>query len=269
MKGRSMDTTDAGGSRSALYNQSVEKAFVVLGLFNARHSQLSLSEIARLTDMSMGSVQRITHTLEQLGYLVRVPQSRKYRIGIKTLTMASQYLEANLLTDCANSYLSDLSNRCLETVSLTEPCGLEMVYVARFTSGHYMPIHMPIGSRVPMFCTAAGRAYLSGLDDDTIRDHLERSDRVSYNAGTVTDINELMVLIRNGQRSGITYNNAEYFLGDINIAAPVFNAAGDPVAAVHVSAPDSRWKLENAIEKLGPPLMECARAITQAARMRS
>lgn len=263
-----MDTKDNRDQRSALFNHSIEKAFIVLGLFSAQRSQLSLSEIARLTDMSMGSVQRITHTLEQLGYLARVPHSRKYRIAIKSLTIAAQYLETNLLVDCANPYLSDFSNRCLETVSLTEPCELEMVYVARFTSGHHMPIHMPIGSRVPMFCTAAGQAYLSGLDDDTIRDHLERSDRVPYNAGTVTDVNELMALIRSGQRSGITYNNAEYFLGDINIAAPVFNAAGDPVAAVHVSAPDSRWKLDQAIEKLGPPLMECARAITRAARTR-
>nr|WP_201296880.1 IclR family transcriptional regulator [Halomonas tianxiuensis] len=152
-----MTTGEERPSRSSLFNQSIEKAFAILGLFGAQHSQLSLSEIARLSGMSMGSVQRITHTLEQLGYLIKVPASRKYRIGIKILTVASQYLEADLLVDCANPYLSDLSNRCLETVSLTEPSGLEMVYVARFTSRHYIPIHMPIGSRVPMYCTASGR----------------------------------------------------------------------------------------------------------------
>ncbi len=261
------DSTSAG-ARSALFNQSIEKAFVVLGLFDAHHSELSLSEIARLTDMSMGSVQRITHTLEQLGYLVRVAQSRKYRIGIGVLGVGAHYLEANLLIDCANPYLSDLSNRCLETVSLTEPCGLDMVYVARFTSRHYIPIHMPIGSRVPMFCTASGRAYLSALDDATLRDHLERSERIAHTANTVTEIEALMEIVQQCRQRGLAWNNAEYFRGDINIAAPVINASGRPVAAVHVTAPASRWQLENAIDTLGPPLLECARAITQAARTR-
>jgi len=33
---------------------------------------------------------------------------------------------------------------------------------------------------------------------------------------------------------GIAWNNAELSLGDINIAAPKRNAAGVPVAAVHI-----------------------------------
>ncbi|MDW5377216.1 IclR family transcriptional regulator [Halomonas sp. HP20-15] len=264
-----MENPTATSSRSSLFNQSIEKAFAVLGLFDAQHTQLSLSEIARLSGMSMGSVQRITHTLEQLGYINRVPQTRKYRIGIKIMTVASQYLEANLLVDCANPYLSDLSNRCMETVSLTEPCGLEMVYVARFTSRHYIPIHMPIGSRVPMFCTASGRAFLSALDDTIVRDYLEASELSAHTPNTVTDIDALMEIIHACRARGVAWNNAEFFQGDINIAAPVLNATGEPVAAVHITTPSSRWKLEDALDQLGPPLMECARAITKAARTRN
>ncbi|MCE8031569.1 IclR family transcriptional regulator [Halomonas sp. MCCC 1A11057] len=263
-----MTTGEERPSRSSLFNQSIEKAFAILGLFGAQHSQLSLSEIARLSGMSMGSVQRITHTLEQLGYLIKVPASRKYRIGIKILTVASQYLEADLLVDCANPYLSDLSNRCLETVSLTEPSGLEMVYVARFTSRHYIPIHMPIGSRVPMYCTASGRAFLSAQDETTIRRYLEASELIRYTPDTVTDIDTLLELILACRKRGVAWNNAEYFLGDINIAAPVLNGSGEPVAAVHITAPGSRWTLDAALERLAPPLIECARAITKAARTR-
>lgn len=255
--------------RSALFNQSIEKAFSVLELFGAQSSQLSLSEIARLTGMSMGSVQRITHTLEQLGYLVRVPSTRKYRIGIKIMTVAAQYLETNLLVDCANPYLSDLSNHCLETVSLTEPIGNEMVYVARFTSRHYIPIHMPIGSRVPMYCTASGRAFLSALSEDVMLRYLEDADYEQYTPDTVTDIETLVGIIQECRTHGVAWNNAEFFLGDLNIAAPVLNAAGDPVAAVHITTPCSRWTLERALQQLGPPLVECARAITKAARTRT
>lgn len=262
-----MPEREAG--RSALFNQSIEKAFSLLGLFDAHHSQLSLSKLAELSGMSMGSVQRITYTLEQLGYLERVPGTRKYRIGIRIMTVAAQYLEADLLVDCANPYLSDLSNRCLETVSLTEPSGNEMVYVARFTSRHYIPIHMPIGSSVPMYCTASGRAYLSALPEPTVRSYLESTELAKHTPETVTDIDTLVGIIQECRTRGVAWNNAELFLGDLNIAAPVLNAAGEPVAAVHITTPSSRWTLQDALGKLGPPLVECARAITKAARTRS
>ncbi|EPC03160.1 hypothetical protein L861_22895 [Litchfieldella anticariensis FP35 = DSM 16096] len=256
-------------TRSALFNQSIEKSFAILRLFGAQHSQLSLSEICRLSGMSMGSVQRITHTLEQLGYLVKDTATRKYRIGIEIMTLACQYLEADLLVDCANPYLSDLSNHCLETVSLTEPSGLDMVYVARFTSRRYIPIHMPIGSRVPMYCTASGRAFLSAMDETKIRRYLDASERIAYTPATLTDVDELLALIQKCKRQGVAWNNAEYYLGDLNIAAPVLNAAGEPVAAVHITTPSSRWTLEAALEQLSPPLIECAHAITKAARTRN
>lgn len=258
--------TEKSTGRSALFNQSIEKAFSLLGLFDAHHSQLSLSELAELSGMSMGSVQRISHTLQQLGYLERVPGTRKFRIGIKIMTVAAQYLEADLLVDCANPYLSDLSNRCLETVSLTEPHADEMIYVARFTSRHYIPIHMPIGSKVPMYCTASGRAFLSALPDAKVREHLESVGRVKHTPDTVTDIDELMSIIQECRIHGVAWNNAEFFLGDLNIAAPVLNAAGEPVAAVHITTPTSRWTLEEALQQLAPPLIECARAITKTAR---
>ncbi|APE31798.1 IclR family transcriptional regulator [Halomonas aestuarii] len=264
-----MTKSERDAGRSALFNQSIEKAFSLLELFDAYHSQLSLSELAELSGMSMGSVQRITYTLQQLDYLERVPGTRKYRIGIKIMKVASQYLEADLLVDCANPYLSDLSNRYLETVSLTEPSGNEMVYVARFTSRQYIPLHMPIGSSVPMYCSASGRAYLSALPEARVRSYLESTELVKHTPETVTDIDELVGIIQECRTYGVAWNNAEFFLGDLNIAAPVLNAAGDPVAAVHITTPSSRWTLQDALSTLGPPLMECARAVTKAARTRS
>ncbi|PAU74578.1 IclR family transcriptional regulator [Halomonas salipaludis] len=258
---------DAG--RSALFNQSIEKAFSLLGLFDAHHGQLSLSQLVELSGMSMGSVQRITHTLQQLGYLERVPGTRKYRIGIKIMTVAAKYLETDLLVDCANPYLSDLSNRCLETVSLTEPSGNDMVYVARFTSRHYIPIHMPIGSSVPMYCTASGRAFLSVLPETVVRGYLESTELLEHTPDTVTDIDALVAIIQECRTQGVAWNNAEFFIGDLNVAAPVLNAVGEPVAAVHITAPTSRWTLPEALKQLGPPLVECARAITKAARTRA
>ena len=58
----------------------------------------------------------------------------------------------------------------------------------------------------------------------------------------------------------------ELFLGDMTIAAPVIGSQGRPVAAVHVVAPTSRWTMDEAVRKLAPTLLLCARSLTNSAR---
>ena len=143
----------------------------------------------------------------------------------------------------ANPFLAELAGTTSETCNLTEPDGVEMVYVARFVSAKFVPIHMPIGSRIPMYCTSAGRAYLSVLPEAEAR-----------------------ALLRSARTQGYATNREELFLGDMAIGAPVIAAHGQPVAAVHVVAPTSRWSLEEATQRLAPAVLECARAISNSAR---
>jgi DNA-binding IclR family transcriptional regulator len=56
------------------------------------------------------------------------------------------------------------------------------------------------------------------------------------------------------------------FLGDMTIGAPVLDAQGRPIAAVHVMAPTSRWTLADAEQRLAPAVIECARAVSNSAR---
>lgn len=43
--------------------------------------------------------------------------------------------------------------------------GDEIVYVARFPSLHAGSVDLDVGSRLPGFCTAAGRAMLAQMDE--------------------------------------------------------------------------------------------------------
>ena len=47
----------------------------------------------------------------------------------------------------------------------TEPDETDMVFIARFPSHKRFFIHTPIGRRLPMYCTASGRAYLAALGE--------------------------------------------------------------------------------------------------------
>jgi len=161
---------------------------------------------------------------------------------------------------------AELARTTGETCNLTEPDGTEMVYVARFVSAKFVPIHMPIGSRIPMYCTGAGRAYLSALPEAEAQALLQQAERVAHTRHTQTDVAEITALLARARRHGFATNREELFLGDMSIAVPIAGAQGRPLGAVHVVAPTSRWTLEEAEQRLAPAVIECARGIGGSAR---
>jgi len=70
-------------------------------------------------------------------------------------------------------------------------------------------------------------------------------------------------MVETARHAGYAYAEGEYYRGDINIAAPVFNIRGEPVAAIGVSVPASRWKLDETCRIIAPQVIETARAISR------
>ncbi|BAV74316.1 transcriptional regulator, IclR family [Pseudomonas chlororaphis subsp. aurantiaca] len=251
---------------NSLFNQSLEKGLAVLRAFNAAQRTMNLAEIAEAAEINKSSAQRMIHTLEQLGYVRKHPQTKRFQLTPRVMEIGYNYLAADTLVDVANPFLAELAQVTGETTNLTEPDGLDMVYVARFVAPKFIPIHMPIGSRIPMYCTGSGRAYLSALPDQEALAMLQASDRQAHTRHTLTGVNAIHGEIVATRQRGYALNQEELFLGDMSIAAPIIGSQGLPVAAVHVVIPSSRWTLEEAERKLAPSVIECARAIRTSIR---
>ncbi|WP_342050049.1 MULTISPECIES: IclR family transcriptional regulator [unclassified Cupriavidus] len=257
---------DSDQKDSPMFNQSVEKGLAVLAAFGARNRHMSLGQIAETVGITRSSAQRIVFTLEALGYVTKDPHTRRYELANKVMEIGCNYVASNTLIDSANPFLSAMNSNCDETVSLTEPCGLNMVYVASFTSRKPIVAHQAIGSRMPMYCTAAGRAYLAGLPDAEIHALLRDMDIKPLTSHTNLDREQIFKAVVEGRARGYSINFEEYYIGHLNVGAPVYNKDGRAVAAVHVVAPGSRWTADEVLGKLGPMVRECAGAITNAVR---
>jgi IclR family transcriptional regulator, pca regulon regulatory protein len=257
--------------RDPLFNQSVEKAFAILEAFGGERRALNLSEVSTAVGMTKSSAQRCTHTLERLGYLRRDPRVKRWVLTPQALNMAHSYLSGHPLIEQATTHLIDLNQASGESVSLSEPYETDMVFIARFPSHKRFFIHMPVGRRLPMFCTASGRAYLSGLPAAEVQKLLRRSTLKQFTPQTLTDPVEIVRQIEAAREAGYAWADQEYYRGDVTIAAPVFGDDSVPVAAVNISAPSSRWSVADLRAKLSSVLMETARACSSgtAARMRA
>src|ERR1700691_5991796 len=188
-----------------LFNRSVEKAFAILAAFSAERRALNLGEIAAAVGITRSPAQRCTHTLERLGYLRREPRGGRWLLAPRVLNIAYAYFSSHALIDNATTHLIDLNQASGESVNLSEPDGSDMVFIARFPSHKRFFIHMPIGRRLPMYCTAAGRAYLSALPRAQVRALLERSTLRKLTTHTLQDIPRIIDIIDAARELGYAW----------------------------------------------------------------
>lgn len=247
-----------------LFNQSLEKGLAALQAFDAAHRSLSLGEVAERTGMTKGSAQRTIHTLQQLGYVGKHPQTKRFHLLPKVIGIGFNYLAGHPLIQVASPYLAQLSNASGETASVTEPVEQDMVYVAQLLTPKFIPVLTPVGMRIPMYCTSSGRAYLSMRPEAEVQALLAASHREARTHATLTSVPDILERIAECRRIGYAWNEEELFLGDMGLAAPIVSRTGQAIGAVHIAPPTSRWTMDEARKRLAPLVIECARAITSA-----
>lgn len=249
-------------SESPLFSVSLRKGIDVLLSFGPGRPDMNLSEIAEASGLSKSAAQRFAYTLGRMGFLRKDPRTKRFSLTPKTVELGYRYLLVNPLIERANPYLLDLNKRCGETVNMAEPDGTDMVYVARFATSLRASVHMPVGRRLPMFCTSSGRALLSAMPLDQAYEILQASPRPKFTPTTVTDIDALMALLEEAREVGYSYSRGEYYRGDFNISLPILDAHGCPMAAINISAPSVRWTLARLKRELAPELIETGRLIS-------
>lgn len=245
-----------------LYVASVAKAFAVLGAFEDERSALGLAEIAERSGIGRSAAQRFVHTLKVLGFLHQEPASRRYGVTARALRFANAYLRNDPLISMAFPYLREASRRTSETVNLTRLDGAEVIFVTRFPSSTIISADLVLGSRLPAYCSAPGRAMLAFAGHEQAERMLSESPRLKMTPHTITDLGALRARLEAIRSRGYEIAAEEIFPGDISIAAPVHGADGRVGAAVNIAVASPRWTVEEVREKLAPIITETARAIS-------
>jgi DNA-binding IclR family transcriptional regulator len=251
---------------SPLFMGSVAKCFQVLEALNTAGRAVGLTELAQLSGLDRSGVQRITHTLRVLGYLLQDPASKAFRLSGRMLEFGHTVLATDRVRERAQPHLEALNRRTGETVNLMELEGEEIVYVLRYPSLHAVSVDLHVGSRLPAYCTAAGRAILAHMDPAEALVRLKAARRSAMTRFTVTDLAGLRRVLEVVRGQGYALNDQEAFLGDLSVAAPLRDPQGRPLGAVNIAVPTPRWQLQDVLHKLVPQLVKTAAAIDRELR---
>lgn len=240
--------------------QSVARAMSILELFSDKRPSLSISEVAELTGLNRATCYRFCQTFRQLGYLEELAD-RRFRPGLKTISLAHSALSSRELPELALPYLERLRADINETVNMGLLDDTEVVYVARVLSDHLISLRMYVGSRLPAYASSLGRAMLAFLPEDEATDIIDRSELSPITSHTISDRKRLLAELKKIRKQGYAFNNQEIANGLRGVAAPVLTDDGRPVAAINVSIPHPLKEPEELEEVLAPKVIATANEI--------
>jgi DNA-binding IclR family transcriptional regulator len=233
-------------SADAPPNRSVTlRATAILGAFDVEHRCLNLSQLSRRTGLPLATVHRLAADLVEARLLVRRGDGR-YEIGAR-LWRLGLLAPATDLRELALPYLQDLVAATGHTVHLAVLDGSRALVIERLAGTKTLPTRHSPGARIPLYCTAVGKALLAYAPDSTVDEVM--GDLRRQTAYTVTDPRALHRQLDTIRRTGLARSAQENRLGVSSIAVPI-NGQEGVVAALGLLAPLSSPRLAGAVPHL-------------------
>jgi IclR family pca regulon transcriptional regulator len=238
--------------------QSMARGLAVIKAFDGTRPRMTLSEVARQTNLTRATARRFLHTLVALGYTDT--DGREFWLRPKILELGYAYLSSLSLPDVAAAHLKSLADQVNESASVSVLDGTDIVYVARVPTRRIMTVSISVGTRFPAFATSMGRVLLAALPASAAADLLAASDLKPLTRSTKTDPELLLAELDRVRQQGWALVDQELEVGLRSIAVPIRDSQGRVVAAMNVSVSATDDTIEQSRQRLLPPLLKVATA---------
>jgi IclR family pca regulon transcriptional regulator len=253
----------AADSRSIV--NSLHKGLRVLEAFSAERSEMTLSEVAAASELDPGTTFRMLNTLVMLGYVDRIPESRRFRLTLKVVDLGLHAIGRADLREIARPILRSLVGEISEAASLGVLEGGDVLYVERVRAGlTRMGVDIRIGTTIPAVGSMIGQAilaYLSPNDLTRVIATAPRPGELTLRPMSDAEISQVLQAVR---ANGFALSDSYFGSGLRVLAVPVLDIDQYPVAAVSVAAPMVRISMEDFRARSLEPVRLAAAAIAKA-----
>lgn len=223
---------------------------------------LSVTELNERLGLPKATAHRLCARLEAEGYLQRKLDGRRLIPGPRLRRMALGVLASEQFRAERHAILMRLSERIGETCNISVPAGSEMIYFDRVETHWPLRLQLPVGTRVPLHCTAAGKLYLASLAPDRRRALVASLTLERRAARTLTSREALERALEVIAEERIGSDHEEFLDGMVAVSVPIESPSGSLVAALAVHAPTSRMSLAELRAQV-PAMRRAARALAR------
>jgi IclR family pca regulon transcriptional regulator len=236
----------------------------VLECFSAEQPALGISELADMIGLTRSTIHRYAITLVKLGHLEQ-DDKRRYRLAHGAAGPGIAAIGAVRMEIHAEAILKELRDRTRVTVSLGGLEETRVTYIHRFFAhgaGQYeADLGLGVGTHVPVYCTAIGKALLASLGEVEQADILTGLTLVRHGPKTITSKRVLAGELARSRLEGIAICDEEQAAGVRSIAKVIVRPGGSRPMAISVTAPVRRYTVSKLVDDFRAHLVAAAARI--------
>ncbi len=235
----------------------IDRALRLLECFDTDRPRLTLGELSKRSGIPLSSTHRLADRLAAWGALERDDEGR-FTVGLRLYEVASLAPRAHGLRERALPYMGDLAEVTRQHVLLGVLDGEEALLVERLSGHRAIPVLYRVGGRLPLHSTGAGLVLLAFADRDFREAYLARphTHEPEHTPVSAQDLRRRVADIRR-ERVAVLHRRVPEPL--VTIAAPVFGADEEVVAALSVIVPEEYAEAH----RLVAPVHMATRAISR------
>ncbi len=235
--------------------QAVSHALDLLEQFHGDIDELGVTELSKRLKLHKNNVFRLLATLESRGYIEQNRATENYRLGLKALELGQTFIKQMGLLRQARPILDRMVEECNETAYVAIFKENHIVYLDVVETSLTVRVVSRVGSRLPAYCTASGKAHLAFLSDEELESAIGEQNLVQHTPTTLASADKLKAELKQIQTNGYAIDNEELDPGVRCIAAPIRDYTRRIVGAVSISGPSMRLEDKRLKEELIPMIL--------------
>lgn len=230
----------------------------------AGHGPADLETVTNALGLNKSTTHRVLSSLIYMGYAVQDPETGKYDLSLKVVSLSNQVLRRVNVVGIVRPFLNKLMEETGETVHFAKREGTEAIYIDKLVSQqNSIQMVSHIGGRIPLYCSGIGNAIMSEMSNDEIERIWNLSKVEALTPYTITSFMKFMDKMDVCRSQGYAIDEQENQEGVRCIAAAIHSPGGQVNYAFSISAPVFRME-EPRMKELIPKVLAAKEAIDRA-----
>jgi IclR family pca regulon transcriptional regulator len=248
--------------KSIYHVGSLERGLSVLEFMASERRPVRLLEIVEKLNINYTSATRMCTTLNELGFINKDGMKR-YTLTTKVLTLGYAVLCQKTWIELVKSILQQLFDQINQTVNMGIFDDDSVLYLCRLRKDKYLPFDIQVGSKLPLHCTALGKALLAFSRPETIKNVLDKLDLKKMGPKTITEVEVLKKQLKIIKQIGYSISDEELTPNVIAVGCPILDSQGFALMAINVTVTKNEFTKEMLIKSITPKLLSTAKEITK------
>jgi IclR family KDG regulon transcriptional repressor len=240
---------------------SLDKSLRLIDTLSKNALGMSLSQLSEALNYPKSTVHHMLSTLLSYDYVSQDPETKKYSLGFKFLSIGRVILDNIDVRRTARRHLLELHEQCKEAVHLAILRDGKVIYIDKIDTQGMVSLATYIGFRTDPHAAAGGKVLLSELSRKEIMDTYREKPLKTYGKNTITSMPQLFEELEKIKKQGYAIDDEEYYEGIRCVAAPI-RAGWKVVAAVSITGAIFTMTMERIHNDLKAMVMETTERIS-------